>query len=169
MNETRHVTYSDALEALDRCTASNKAQACNIATIFGLMRGHSWALEHSLDDALELAEATPEPELRARLVRIYTIQMRGPEDGRLSVADCSRVHWARRAKTAWIDYLEPLRGAPWPGGSGWLDLRLILELRERGAEPHELARELHLPTRSLRQRAARLKLDPAWMAVVPML
>ena len=169
MIETRHVTYSDALKALDRCTAHSKAQACNIATIFGLMRGHGWAVDHSINEAIELAELTRDPELRTRLVRIFSIQLRGPEDGSLSVADCSRVHWARRARSAWEDHLEPLKGAPWPGGSGWLDLRLILELRERGAEPHELALELDIPTRSLRQRAARLNLDPAWMMVVPLI
>ena len=169
MFATRHVTYADALQALDRCTRDSKFQGCTIATIFGLMRGHSWALQTSLNDAIELAERQPEPELRALLVRAFEIQKRGPECGRLSVADVSRVHWARRAKQAWENYLEPIRGAPWPGGSGWLDLRTILELRERGAEPLELARELELPTRSLRARAERLKLDPAWMAVVPIL
>ena len=169
MNATRQVTYADTIEALDRCTTNNKHQACTIAAIFGLMRGHSWALSTTLDEAIELAKEIPEPELRARVVRIFEIQKRGPEDGRLSVSDCSRVHWARRARQAWEDYLQPLRGAPWPGGSGWLDLRVMLELRERGATPAEIARELELPLRSVRARAERLKLDPAWMAVVPLI
>ena len=169
MNETKHVTYSDALEALDRCLSASKTQGCTIATSFGLLRGHSWAISTSIDEAIELARDQPEPELRARLVRAFEIQQRGPDCGSLSVADCSRVHWARRCRNGWEDYLSPMRGAPWPGGSGWFDLRVILETRERGATHTELARELQLPARSIRQRIARLKLDPAWMGVVPLL
>jgi hypothetical protein len=169
MNATRHVTWSDALRALERCSAEHEKQGCTLAVSFGLCRGHSWADETTLGDALELAAELADPRLRILVSRALERQVRAPGDERLSVSDCSRVHWARRARDSWNDFLEPISGAPWPGGSGWIDLRVVLELRELGKDPATLADELGIGARSLRARAQRLAFDPQWMGIVPIL
>lgn len=169
MNATNHVTWPEALRALDRCTLSNPKQGCIVAVSFGLFRGAQWGARNSLGAALDLADELRDDDLRTLVGRAIRTQIKREGDEQLSVSDCSRVHWARRLRSAWDDYLEPQTGAPWPGGSGWLDLRLVLESREHGREPVELAAELGLPARSIRARAARLSLDPQWMGIVPLI
>ena len=169
MNATRHVTWTDTIKALERCSAEHEKQGCTLAVSFGLCRGHAWAVDTSLGDAIDLAAQLSDPRLRVLVSRALESQLRAPGDARLSVSDCSRVHWARRARASWIDFLEPICGAPWPSGSGWIDLRVVLELRELGKEPDQLAAELGIGARALRARAQRLTFDPQWMGIVPII
>jgi len=169
MNATNHVTWNETLAALDRCSGEHEKQGCTLAVSFGLCRGHSWAQDTSLGEGLEIAAQLEDPRLRVLVARGLQSQIKVPGDERLSIADCSRVHWARRARASWEDFLEPMTGTPWPGGSGRIDLRVVLELRELGKDPTRLADELGVGARSLKARAQRLAFDPQWMGIVPLI
>ena len=148
MNATNHVTWNETLAALDRCSGEHEKQGCTLAVSFGLCRGHSWAQDTSLGEGLKIAAQLEDPRLRVLVARGLQSQIKAPGDERLSIADCSRVHWARRARASWEDFLE---------------------LRELGKDPTRLADELGVGARSLKARAQRLAFDPQWMGIVPLI
>ena len=132
---------------------------------YSLARGYSFADSTSVLEAhrllFEVAAATaPEPEAaegRILLASSRYLKHRARCDGEgYSVADCNRVNWYNRKRSAWG---AAFSGAPWPGGKPWQALRMH-HLTQQGWTPAEIARALQLTPRSVRTKLEAISPGP---------
>ena len=132
-----------------------------------LARGHRWANETSVEDALALVGSGDHlheelgPALRRYLLRRQRIDGAG-----FSVADVERAWWWRRQVDTWDELITPAAAVRWPGSTGWRDLRFA-HLWRQGWTDHEIAALLRLPVRQVRVRLDHLAASLPWRIVAP--